>query len=157
MRKTIQLSILLLLLSSVALAQKGTATLYGEVRDCPQRQSADGIDVYVYLANSPVGKRLDKIEDLKSGGSASGLQGMIDSYTVLFNEVRRNKPLAHAVTDAKGGFRITGLPVGKPVVLLGIMDRKDEPVYYTYKEIEELGPFEQKYGLNMAGEDRCGK
>ena len=149
----------ILLLCSLALAQnmRGKATLYGEVRDCFNKESAQGIDVYVYPADSTIAKRLDKMEEIKGGGAAAGMQDYLDSITVLFREIKRTKPLAHALTDAKGSYRFTGLPIEKPLVLLGIVDRKDEPVSYIYKKIEELGPFEQKYSLNMSGDEKCPK
>jgi len=156
-RKHLYLVVFLLCIPAVAQNMHGTATVYGEVHDCYGKESAQGIDVYVYFANSPVGRLLDKMEEIKGGGQSAGMQDLLDSYTKLFREVKRNPSLAHAVTDAKGAYRFTGLPIAKPVVLVAIVARKDEPVYYVYKKIEELGPFEQKYSLNMSGEERCPK
>ena len=97
------------------------------------------------------------MDALKEGGSASGLQSFIDAHSVLYREVRRTRTLGHAVTDAKGEFRITGLPINEPVLLLGMVDRKDEPLYYAYKKINELGPFEQRYSLDLTGDEGCKK
>lgn len=133
---------------------QGTAGIFGRVHYC---SSLQGIDIYIYSDTSPVAKLLRKMENTKETGHGSSLQALLDQYSQLLTLVKRTPPQAHTVTDSQGNFRFEKLPSRRSVVLLGVVDRKDEPTHYGYKITEELVPYNYNINLDLADGEPCPK
>lgn len=139
------------------LTRTTSVVVSGTARDCFQESKLYVPDLEVSAFNPSTNRRLDSLLssmgsiDLSEADSVTHAR-FNDGYFQVLQVIKDSVALARDTTDVAGRFALTFPPLDS-VIVVGQLDREDEPYYYRYKKIGGLT--NTTLLLDMSG-GRCG-
>ena len=127
------------LLSSIAVAQTQTgASISGMTRDCFSSQEIHPAGVDISLVNPKTYPHISQIVRAIQSGMSEGTKAnrsLWNSYAGLLREIRKKKSLPRTTSSKDGSFVFRNLRAGQEVIVLGVADREDDPMYFFMTDL----------------------
>jgi hypothetical protein len=111
--------------------------------------------VEIYLFDTQQAAEVPELLRRMQGADATSKPSIFQLYGKLLKQVKVSHSVQKIRSDASGRFSFRGLTQGVSVVVLGLTEVEDEPVFYAHSELSPLKPGVNVVTLDFAQGEKC--
>jgi hypothetical protein len=134
-----------------------TSAIKGSSVSCFQGKVIHPGRVEIYLFDAQQAPEVPELLHRMQNTDATSNPNVFQLYGKLSKQVKVSHSMQEIRSDASGSFNFRGLTQGASVIVLGLSEVEDEPVFYAYSELSPLKPGVNVITLDFAQGDKCGR
>ena len=113
--------------------------------------------VEIYLFDTQQAAEVPELLRRMHGANATSKPNIFQLSKKLLKQVKVSRSVQQIRSDSYGRFSFTGLAQGASVVVLGLTEVEDEPVFYAHSEPSPLKPGLNEVTLDFSQGEKCGR